>query len=179
MFIKINKELFQYEHCQYIESIILALDDRAIDIQLLAKFYLDNFESDVEDVFLKHSSVWYEIAELEGYRLLQDLFTDAPNADYLNLKDNFSLFSQTLNNFINEYSLPDLLNCGAIPKEFFCDLHKLIHYGSITRSAFFNYSIFKSNGDIKFTSNNLYWIMGNTRDLPLSIECELLKKNGR
>lgn len=176
MFLKFNKDIYDCESFYYVKKIIGVMDHNKVNIDDLSKFYLNVYEDDVEDIFFKQSSAWYEIEGVGDYRVLQDLFVDDPNSNYLDLGNNIYKLSGTLTKIINDYDLLSLLNPNVLGDDLNSNLKVLVNKGAITRSAIFNYSIASTDGNIDFNQENLYWIMGNTRELPRSINYKLLRK---
>lgn len=176
LFIMCNSDIYSYEKYYYLREILKLFEDSKIDIEILAKFYLEAYEIDVEDIFFKQSSAWYEVKGIDNYRILQDLFVDDPSSDYLNLKINIDKLSNKLTEMTSKYNLFSLLDPNMRIEDSDSSLELLMHKGAITRSAIFNYVIALNDGEIEFEQKNLYWIMSNTRELPRSIDYKLLRK---
>ena len=176
LFLMRNKEIYLYHNYHYIKLVLDLFENSSIDIEFLAGFYLSIYKDDTEDIFFKQSSAWYEINGVEEYRVLQDLFVDSPDSEYLNLEKNIDKLSTNLNSIIGKHNLLDLIKPTVCVKDYESNLKLLMTTGAITRSAIFNYVINLNNGGIIFQQDNLYWIMGNTRELIRSIDYKLLRK---
>lgn len=179
IFLKCNKNIYEYDKFYYLSKIIGLLSDNSIDIDDLARFYLSIYGDDgddIEDIFSKQSSAWYEINGVGSYRVLQDLFVDNPNSNYLDLNSNINKLSNYLTEIISDYDLLSLLNPSIVEKDSDSGLKYLINKGAVTRSAIFNYRIALTDGEVDFKQDTLYWIMGNTRELPRSINYQSLRK---
>ena len=176
LFLIRNSDTYAYHNYHYLKLVLKLFEESRVDIEDLAAFYLENFTVDTEDIFSKHSSAWYEIKGVENYRILQDLFVDDPSSDYLDLTINTEKLSDNLNAIISKYNLSKLLDPSMRTNSPNSNLELLMNDGAITRSAIFNYTIALNNGEVIFDQNNLYWIMGNTRELARSIDYKLLRK---
>ncbi|MEK6202433.1 MAG: hypothetical protein N2B04_00105 [Psychrobacter sp.] len=176
LFLVRNSEIYAYQDYHYLKLVLKLFEESRVDIEDLAAFYLENFSIDTEDIFSKHSSAWYEIEGIGNYRVLQDLFVDDPNSDYLDLAINIENLYSNLHAVINKYNLSNLLDPSMRTNSFKSNLELIMNDGAITRSAIFNYTVALNKGEISFDQHGLYWIMGNTRELARSIDYKLLRK---
>jgi len=178
LFLKRNRERYRYSDFNYLSKAINLLECSSFDIEDLAGFYLNKYNDrimDVEDIFFKHSSAWYEIKGIENYRLLQDLFYDDSESTYLDFALNASELSCSIDNTIVDFDLFSLLDYHSSSHHELLNLKKIMIEGSITRSSVFNYCVHNTPDDIDFDSDKLYWIMSNTQDLSRSINYKKLR----
>lgn len=176
IFLKQNKEIYNYKNFYYLSKVINSLEESNICIEDLSDFYSNKYEDDVEDIFLKQSSAWYEVKGISDYRVLQDLFYDDPNSAYLNLEIEGSKLSSEIELIVKKHDLLSLLNSSISEITETSSFKKLMNKGAITRTSIFNYIIALKKGDVYFSEDTLYWIMGNTRDLPGTVNYKLLRK---
>lgn len=177
LFLKRNSDLYNQEKYKQLATFIELLESSDFDIEDLAVFYTDVYKGldDIEDIFFKHSSAWYEIEGVEVYRIFQDLFYDDVDSTYSDYKKNVSNFEHCIEEMISKYELLDLLSFPDKTLNHKYNLKKMMVNGSITRSSIFNYQIQYQKDNIKLDNKTLYWIMSHTQDLARTIDYELLR----
>lgn len=177
LFLKRNSDLYNQEKYKQLATFIELLESSDFDIEDLAVFYTDVYKDldDIEDIFFKHSSAWYEIEGVEVYRIFQDLFYDDVDSTYSDYKKNVSNFEHCIEEMISKYELLDLLSFPDKTLNHKYNLKKMMINGSITRSSIFNYQIQYQKDNIKLDNKTLYWIMSHTQDLARTIDYELLR----
>jgi len=119
-------------------------------------------ETDGEFNFYKRSSGWLEIQELVPYRTLLDNFYDAPDSSHIDLSETTL---RTIEKWVDCTELQTLATKSNFTTHNIPHLKILEDSGSMTRSALFNYLLHISQGFTQVEENDLFNLMGVTRDL--------------
>lgn len=174
LIIKINRDLISLEKYKNIEKLINELEIKSLDIDLiigtnpLGKYQ----QEDIEYLFLKQSSAWYEFDSIVHIRYLLDHFYDSPESDYINISP--ALLEKIGKNLLSE-SISDLLSSRPLLKNSGVDFKKAIEQGTVTRTAIFNYLVFTQKEEMLLVENELYELMGRTSALDKTIHVESIK----
>lgn len=162
----INKDFIDSKYTR-INRFFDHLNNNFNDDEKICKYYISLDEiNTVEDIFFQQSSAWYEYEFINNYRLLPDNFYDDPDAKYIKINDNLVKKIKINNNDIalNELAHSDNLKCHNY------DNIKIIeNNGYITKSSLFNFIIYDKKGNDYILEDNLYKLMGSTRDLARTI----------
>lgn len=177
IYIKLNEDLYNIDSLNGIKWFIDNFDSYQISIDSVSKFYLDSYQSEkekseIESIFFKQSSAWYDVDGIKPYRLLLDFFNDSPNSSYLDFDD--QLLLSILNSYVKTNNLTQLISQTGIVtgnnKNF--NFIKLISEGYATKSAIFNYEVFINYENWILSTKHLFSIMERTSDLPRTIDSE-------
>lgn len=151
-------------------------DDSGIDVDDLAKIYLENNEIDNNDkelYFYQHSSCWYENKDIIKYRFLLDHFHDDLESEYLNLSPRVL---DIIKNWVGEKHLKNIIGNSDLTNHNNKKLKELERNGCVSRSAIFNYILYIKNGDDYLNLEDLYKLMGQTISLYRTVHVESLKR---
>jgi hypothetical protein len=119
-----------------------------------------------EEVFYKQSSAWLEYEPIRQYRILLDNYYDCSREDFDVLPEEFC---STLHNWLSDVTLSQLVWNAQFTKHPYESLARLEQSGTASRSAIFNYWLYHSDGQIGFERDDLFTLMGLTRDLSRTI----------
>ncbi|HEM7135410.1 hypothetical protein NRA33_16040 [Acinetobacter baumannii] len=161
-----------------IKKLFKIWDDGGITIDNISKFYLNNKNIDNNDkelYFYQHSSCWYENENIIKYRLLLDHFHDDLESEYLNLSPRIL---DIIHNWVGERKLTDIVGNKILSIHSNKELQELERNGCVSRSAIFNYILYKNNGEDFLSLEELYKLMSQTISLYRTIHVESLKKFG-
>lgn len=161
---KYNRHFFQISDFPAISKIADALGRYEL-FEPLVKTY-DATASEGEYTFFKQSTVWLEYEPIRQYRVLIDSYFDSSREQAAVLSDELE---QVLKSWIGKTSLSELVGNSQFTKHNFQALAKLEISGTVTRSALFNYWLTESEGQIGFEKEDLFTLMGLTRDLARTI----------
>lgn len=167
---KFNSHLFDIENYPGIKSIANCLGDEKLFEQLVATY--DASDSESEHTFYKQSSAWLEYEPIRKYRLLIDNYYDASREE---IDDVPETLLPLLHAWVKETTLKDLVGKTQFTKHSYKVLGNLELSGSITRSAIFNFWLNQSEGQIGFEKDDLFSLMGLTRDLARTIPIKAVR----
>lgn len=177
VFLKFNNEYLNYNYHPLIFSLLTHLENSSIDINDVAGIYtnIDNTDTDLEYLFYKHSSAWFESSSFNKYRSFIDSFYEDPDLKQSNDSDeNIEKF----NDWLNVNNVSGLLS-ENLTKHDYIYLKKLENEGMVTRSAAFNFLIRENEGYCYIDEENLYKIMGKTKDLDKTINITYIKNTAK
>uniref|UniRef100_UPI002630B7DA hypothetical protein n=1 Tax=Clostridium sp. TaxID=1506 RepID=UPI002630B7DA len=124
--------------------------------------------SEIESIFYRQSSAWFEAQGIKTYKLFLDFFNDSPDSNYLDFNDNSML--SILKKYVRKNNLSLLISeistSNSDKNTYFTDI---INEGYVTKSAMFNYEVFVTNGDWILSDKHLFLLMERTYDLPRTI----------
>lgn len=161
---KFNSHLFRIKDYPAIGVIANKLGQINLFNSLVATYDPDDVNS--EDAFYKQSSAWLEYEPVRQYRILLDNYYDCSKEDFEILPEGFC---SALQNWLGDFSLKQLVGNVQFTKHPYESLAKLELSGTVTRSAIFNYWLYHSDGQIGFERDNLFTLMGLTRDLSRTV----------
>lgn len=167
---KFNSHLFRIEDFQAITEVANKLGSVNLFEQLVATY--DTGDPDSEYAFFKQSSAWLEYEPIRQYRILLDNYYDTTSEDIDNLPDRFA---SSLRDWVGNVKLDNLVGRKAFTKHPYTSLAKLELSGTATRSAIFNYWLYHSEGQIGFDRDDLFTLMGLTRDLPRTVPIKAVR----
>lgn len=168
-FLKYNNNILNLKNIETIDS-ILSISNSSVTLDDLATFYMNNYQTDSEDIFYKQSSAWYEINDLYKYRILNDNFYNESTGK-LEIKEQKNI----INEWIIDLNLDELSNSENLTIHAYPKLKILEKSGSITRSSIFNHIMMKNEGNVKISLDNLYKLMGITQDLSRTVDQKYLR----
>ncbi|WP_252316391.1 hypothetical protein [Acinetobacter sp. NBRC 100985] len=150
------------------------LDKKFSDDKKIINYYLISSDLNfIEDTFFQQSSAWCEYGFIKKYRKLIDFFYDDPDAKYIKITSDVV---DDLRGEINITSLNELADSNNFKSHNYEDLKKIENYGIITRTALFNFCLYLNNGDECLQDENLYKLMGSTRDLARTITIDNIRQ---
>lgn len=167
---KFNSHLFDIEDYPGIKSIADCLGEEALFERLVATYDAKDPES--EHTFYKQSSAWLEYEPIRKYRLLIDNYYDASREE---IDDVPETLLPLLHAWVKETTLKDLVGKTQFTKHNYSVLGNLELSGSVTRSAIFNFWLNQSEGQIGFEKDDLFTLMGLTRDLARTIPIKAVR----
>lgn len=170
VFAKFNSHLFRIEDFPVIAEIACRLGDDNLFESLVATY--DTGDSESEYVFFKQSSAWLEYEPIRKYRILLDNYYDSTRDEFGNLPDEFA---GVLHDWVGDAKLGDLVGKSPFTKHQYASLSKLELSGTATRSAIFNYWLHHSDGQIGFERDDLFTLMGLTRDLSRTVPIKAVR----
>ncbi|ENG1110041.1 hypothetical protein WFP10_12655 [Yersinia enterocolitica] len=122
--------------------------------------------SESEYTFFKQSSAWLEYEPIREYRVLIDSYYDSSHDKVISLP---AEFDGILKAWVGTTTLKDLVNGSQFTNHHYPVLAQLEISGNVTRSALFNYWLIESEGAVGFEKEDLFTLMGLTRDLARTI----------
>lgn len=161
---KFNAHFFAIADYPAIGEVAQSLGRTDLFDPLVATFDISDKES--EYTFFKQSSAWLEYAPVRQYRILLDNFFDASRDEIDDIPD---ALLRPLHAWVGDALLADLVGAAQFTKHDHHALAKLELSGFATRSAIFNFWLYKSEGQIGFEKNHLLTLMGLTRDLARTV----------
>lgn len=161
---KFNAHLFTLENYPALAALSNKLGRAELFERLISTY--NTSDSIGEYGLFKQNSAWLEYEPVRQYRILVDNYYDASREEVEELPDSLS---QTLHSWVGEATLSDLVETNQFTKHSYSTLAKLELSGTITRSAIFNYWLQKSEGQIGFEREDLFKLMGLTRDLARTV----------
>jgi len=167
---KFNSHLFRIKDYPAIDEIANKLGQINLFNSLVATY--DSEDVDSEDAFYKQSSTWLEYEPIRQYRILLDNYYDCSKEDFEDLPEGFC---STLHNWVGDATLNELVGDAQFTKHPYEALARLELSGTATRSAIFNYWLYHSDGQIGFERDDLFTLMGLTRDLSRTIPIESVR----
>jgi hypothetical protein len=167
---KFNSHLFRIKDYPVIDEIANKLGQINLFNSLVATY--DSEDADSEYVFYKQSSAWLEYEPIRQYRILLDNYYDCSREDFEDIPE---VFCSTLHNWVGDATLNELVGNAQFTKHPYKSLVQLELLGTVTRSAIFNYWLFHSDGEIGFERDDLFTLMGLTRDLSRTIPIKAIR----
>ncbi|ELY4095960.1 hypothetical protein ACVR25_000880 [Cronobacter sakazakii] len=125
-----------------------------------------------EYIFYKQSSAWLEYEQVRCYRILMDNYYDSSQENNVALPVELK---QTLVNWIGDPTPRELARGSNFTSHKIPALQKLEVSGHVTRSALFNYWLAESEGEVGFEKEDLFSLMGLTRDLARTIPIKAVR----
>lgn len=141
---------------------ILGRDD---DFSKILRAY-DSIDEDSESSFYQQSSAWLEYKAVRGYRLFVDSYYDAGRDTPAQLTDSRKL---QVSKWIGPQSLERMVRSVEITSHGIGALANLETAGRVTRSALFNYWLEGTEGTVGIERDELFSLMGLTRDLSRTV----------
>lgn len=126
----------------------------------------DAKDSESEHTFYKQSTAWLEYEPIREYRVLIDSFYDSSREQIVELPVELG---RILNKWVGETNVKDLVSGQRFTFHEYSALAKLEISGTVTRSALFNYWLAESGGEVGFDKEDLFTLMGLTRDLARTV----------
>ena len=162
MLVKVNREQIAAWHEFGAETISLFawLAEGSPTLDQISRMYLS--EVDAEDLFVKQASAWYECEEIVEARYAIDHFYDAPDSNYLEVT---SIVVARVARWLKELPVKQLIHGQRFTHHGCEALAEIESKGVYTRSAVFNYRIWRSEGYESVDEQGIFDLMGITRDL--------------
>jgi hypothetical protein len=167
---KFNLHLFRIRDYPTIGEIANKLGQVNLFNSLVATYDPDDVAS--EEAFYKQSSAWLEYEPIRQYRILLDNYYDCSREDFEVLPEGFC---STLHNWLGDVTLNELVGNAQFTKHPYESLARLEQSGTASRSAIFNYWLYHSDGEIGFERDDLFTLMGLTRDLSRTIPIKAIR----
>lgn len=167
---KFNSHLFRIKDYPAISEIANELGQVNLFNSLVATYDPDDMNS--EDAFYKQSSAWLEYEPIRQYRVLLDNYYDCSREDFEVLPDGFC---STLHNWLGDVTLNQLVGNVQFTKHPYESLARLELSGTASRSAIFNKWLYHSDGQIGFERDDLFTLMGLTRDLSRTVPIKAVR----
>lgn len=161
---KFNNHFFQMSDFPAISEIANLLGQSEL-FEPLVKTY-DATESEGEYIFFKQSSTWLEYEPIQKYRVLVDNYYDSSRDQAVILS---TQLEKMIRNWVGSITLHDLVSDQQFTNHGYPELAKLELLGNVTRSALFNYWLTESEGEVSFEKEDLFKLMGLTRDLARTV----------
>lgn len=175
IYIKSNEDLYNIDSLNGIKWFIDLFNSYQLTLDDISKFYLDYYSKnkeidEIESIFFKQSSAWFDIDGIKPYRLLLDFFNDSPDSSYLDFND--TLMLSALDSYVKDNELTQLVSeTGILTNKIeSTNFIKLISKGYATKSAIFNYKVFTDHEKWMPSTRHLFLIMERTSDLPRTID---------
>ena len=179
IYIYLNDDLYDIDSLSGINWFVNIIDSYKVNKTDICEFYIDYFLeekelSDIESIFYRHSSAWYEVKDIKSYKLFLDFFNDSPDSTYLDFNDDSMLL--ILEKYVKKHNLSTLISeistSNSDNSNYFTDM---INEGYVTKSAMFNYTTFVTNGMWMLSDKHLFLLMEQTSDLPRTIDSEKIQ----
>lgn len=167
---KFNAHLYTIANYPTLDEIAALLGSSDL-FERLAKTY-DPSDDESEFTFFKQSSAWLEYEPVRQYRILLDNFYDASREELEDLPD---VLGDTLKTWVGEATLQGLVGTKPFTQHPYESLAMLELAGFASRSAIFNYWLYTSEGQIGFEKENLFTLMGVTRDLARTVPIKAVR----
>lgn len=161
---KFNSSFFEINRYPMLSKITKKLGKRELLERLITTY--DSTSGESEYVFYKQSSAWLEYESIQHYRALIDNYYDSSHENIGNLPENLNL---ALNKWIGVTNPNTLVSGKQFTSHSYPSLAKLETSGYASRSAIFNYWLSTSEGQVGFDDQDLFKLMGLTRDLARTI----------
>lgn len=126
----------------------------------------DAGDSESEYSFFKQSSAWLEYELVRDYRILIDEFYDGSKGGDGQVSKELSSY---VDRWVGELSLRRLVSGERFTSHACDQLAALECSGTTTRSAIFNYWLYRTGGEVAFDKEDLLTLMGLTRDLARTV----------
>lgn len=167
---KFNSHLFRIQDYPAIDEIANKLGQVNLFNSLVAKYDPDDVDS--EDAFYKQSSAWLEYEPIRQYRILLDNYYDCSREDIGILPE---ALCSALHNWLGDVMLNELVGNIQFTKHPYKSLARLELSGTASRSAIFNNWLYHSDGQIGFERDDLFTLMGLTRDLSRTVPIKAIR----
>lgn len=167
---KFNSHLFRIKDYAAIDEIVNKLGQINLFNGLVATYDPDDVNS--EEAFYKQSSAWLEYEPIRQYRILLDNYYDCSREGF---DGSPKEFCSTLHNWLGNVTLNQLVLNAQFTKHPHESLARLEQSGRASRSAIFNYWLYHSDGQIGFERNDLFTLMGLTRNLSRTIPIKAIQ----
>lgn len=167
---KFNSHLFIIQDYPAICEIANKLGKIDLINSLIATYNPD--DSDSEETFFKQSSAWLEYEPIKQYRILTDHYYDCSREDIGILPEGLC---SILHNWLGDLTLNEIVGNIQFTKHPYESLAKLELSGTASRSAIFNYWLYHSDGQIGFDRDDLFTLMGLTRDLSRTVPIKAIR----
>lgn len=167
---KFNSHLFQIKDYPTIGEIANKLGKIDLFKSLIATYNPDDLNS--EESFYKQSSTWLEYEPIRQYRILTDNYYDCSREDIEILPEGLC---STLHFWLGDVTLNELVRNNQFTKHPYEPLARLELSGTVSRSAIFNYWLYHSDGQIGFERDDLFALMGLTRDLSRTVPIKAIR----
>jgi len=168
--VKFNSHLFRIKDYPAIGEIANKLGQANLFERLVATYDANDLHS--EYAFFKQSSAWLEYEPIRHYRILLDNYYDTSTEDVDDLPEGFY---SMLHDWVGDATLSNLVGKAPFTKHQYASLAKLELSGTATRSAIFNYWLYHSDGQIGFERDDLFTLMGLTRDLSRTVPIKAVR----
>ncbi|HCB1270129.1 hypothetical protein KSGM81_04542 [Klebsiella quasipneumoniae] len=164
IFIKFNRHLMCTNKYPVISELVNMLGSSLFFEELIKNY--DASSSESEYAFFKQSSAWLEYDAIREYRVLIDNYYDSSTTEKVTMPHELKI---VLEHWVGNATLEDLVSGKQFTNHQYPTLARLEINGNVTRSALFNYWLTESEGQIAFEKENLFTLMGLTRDLARTI----------
>lgn len=161
---KFNKSYFNIENYPNINLICKELGKCDL-FQPLIKTY-DASSQESEYLFYKQSSAWLEYEAVENYRFLIDNYYDSTKDEVISLHPEIKI---KLKDWVGDAQVHSLVSGKQFTKHPYEVLSNLETCSFVSRSAVLNYWLTETEGQIGFEKEELFTLMGITRDLARTI----------
>jgi hypothetical protein len=161
---KFNAHLIDFSCYKNLSALTNQLGEKSLFDELLNLYPASDSES--EYMFFKQNSVWLEYDLIRDYRILVDSYYDASREVMEALPPSLE---NSLENWIGKPELEKLVGKGRFTQHGHTKLGELEASGTVSRSAIFNYWLYKTEGQIGFDREHLLTLMGQTRDLARTV----------
>jgi hypothetical protein len=160
--VKVNQEQLTAWHKLGAEtvSIFQLFEETSPTLDQISRMYLT--EVDAEDLFFKHASAWYECGDIVDARFAIDHFYEAPDSNYFEITH--TVLARVAR-WLKEVPIEQLTRGQRLTNHDCEVLAEIENKGLHTRSAAFNYRICSSEGYEAIDEQELFDLMGATRDL--------------
>ncbi|MFH0783232.1 MAG: hypothetical protein V2B20_14960 [Pseudomonadota bacterium] len=167
---KFNSHLFRIQDYPAICEIANKLGKIDLIKRLIATYNPNDLNS--EETFFKQSSAWLEYEPIKQYRILTDNYYDCSREDIGILPEGLC---STLHNWLGDLTLNEIVGNIQFTKHPYESLARLELSGTASRSAIFNYWLYHSDGQIGFERDDLFTLMGQTRDLSRTVPIKAIR----
>lgn len=161
---KFNEHLFVIGNYPAISEVAKSMGNPVLFEQLVSTY--DEKDNESEYTFFKQCSAWLEYEPVRQYRILLDHYFDASREEVSDVHD---ALEHSLRDWVGDATLADLVGAKQFTKHPYGALAKLELSGFATRSAIFNYWLYKSEGQVGFEKEDLLTLMGLTRELARTV----------
>lgn len=168
---KVNRIYVPTDNFSSCDLFCEALEAAAVGVNALAGLYVS--KDDSEGIFFQKTGAWLESSEIINYRLLNDFFYDPTFG--ANLETDHRILSNC-KKICQLSSISELHTDITLTTHSFPNLRQLERDGLVTRSAAFNFILFKNEGFDSIEQESLLWLMGHTRDLYRTINLSNAKR---
>ena len=161
---KFNSSFFNIEDYPTLFKITNAMGKSELLESLISTY--DSTSGESEYVFYKQSSAWLEYESIQHYRALIDNYYDSSHENIDNLP---KVLNSALSKWVGITNPNILVSGNQFTSHDYESLAKLEVSGYASRSAIFNYWLATSEGQVGFDNQDLFKLMGLTRDLARTI----------
>lgn len=172
--IKFNRHYFKINDFPVIMEIANTIGRHELFESLVETY--DSTISASEYIFFKQSSAWLEYEPVRQYRVLIDSYYDSS-------REPASVMCEELKKLLEDWvgidALEDIIKDSQFTKHNYSALAKLEVTGNVTRSALFNYWLIESEGQVSFEKEDLFTLMGLTRELARTVPIQSVRTAAR